>query len=48
MTVTVVRGFTPAFTAQWCPVGNTSDRVSSEGSKSESGTTGNFTSVPWA
>jgi hypothetical protein len=26
MTVTVVRAFTPAFTAQWCPVGNTSDR----------------------
>jgi hypothetical protein len=31
-TVTDVRGPTPAFTAQWWPVQNTSDRVSSEGS----------------
>ena len=48
ITVTVVRGPTPAFTAQWCPVENTSDKVSSDGSSAESSPTGSFTSVPWA
>ena len=48
ITVTVVRGLTPAVTAQWCPVGNTSDRDSSDGSSAESSPTGSFTSVPWA
>ena len=37
ITVTVVRGPTPAVTAPWCPVQNTSDRVSSDGSSAESG-----------
>ena len=46
ITVTVVRGFAPAVTAQWWPVGNTSDRDSSDGSNAESSPTGSFTSVP--
>ena len=48
ITVTVVRGFTPAVTAQWWPVGNTSDRDSSAGSSAESSPTGSLTSVPCA
>ena len=48
ITVTVVRGFTPAVTAQWCPVGNTSDSDSSDGSSAESSPTGSVTSVPCA
>ena len=48
MTVTVVRGLTPAVTAAWCPVQNTSDRVSSDGSSASSSPAGSLTSVPWA
>jgi hypothetical protein len=36
ITVADVRGPTPAFTAQWWPVHNTSDKVSSDGSSGES------------
>ena len=36
MTVTVCAGPTPAVTAPWWPVQNTSDRVSSDGSSAES------------
>ena len=48
ITVTVDPRETPAVTAAWWPVQNTSDRVSSEGSSAESSPTGSFTSVPWA
>ena len=47
-TVTVVRGPTPARTAQRWPVQNTSDKVSSDANRAESSPTGSRTSVPWA
>lgn len=40
MTVTVVRGLTPAMAAAWWPVPRTSVRVSRWGSRAESGATG--------
>ena len=48
MTVTVVLRPTPAVTAQWWPVGNTSESVSSPGSSAESSPTGTLTRVPCA
>ena len=48
MTVTVWPARTPAVTAPWWPVQNTSDSVSSDGMSAESGATGSLTSVPWA